>query len=107
MPQDNTDPVSGKTVAEVLGEIAWLMTQDPNARDLPIHEIERVVMPSILLRRFHIRYVRIQGKNEQQAQLQPISVDIYSPLAPLGERRVLVSYAAPYREYNTHEGIQK
>lgn len=53
---DNTDPVSGKTVAEVLGEIVWLMTQDPAARALPVSEIERVVMPAILLRRFHVDY---------------------------------------------------
>ena len=55
--QAEPDPVAGKTVAEILGEIVWLMTQDPSARDLPIREIERLVMPAILLRRFHIEYV--------------------------------------------------
>ena len=57
VPQANPDPVAGKTVAEILGEIVWLMTQDSAARDLPIRDIERLVMPAILLRRFHIEYI--------------------------------------------------
>lgn len=56
-PQADLDPVAGKTVAEILGEIVWLRTQDPTARDLPIREIERLVIPAILLKRFHIEYV--------------------------------------------------
>ena len=60
-PQADPDPVAGKTVAEILGEIVWLMTQDPSAHDMPISEIERLVMPAILLRRFHIEYVAQSG----------------------------------------------
>ena len=40
------DPVAGKTVAEILGEIVWLMTQDPAGREMKVAEIEALVMPA-------------------------------------------------------------
>ena len=73
---DTTDPVAGKTVAEILGEIVWLMTQDPCGRDAKISEIEQLIMPAILERRFHIRYLRTRPADGKGDQLQPISVDI-------------------------------
>ena len=42
------DPVAGKTVAEILGEIVWLMTQDPTGREMKVAEIEALIMPAIL-----------------------------------------------------------
>ncbi len=44
------DPVAGKSVAEVLGEIVWLMSQDPSAKEMQIKDLEWLVMPAILLR---------------------------------------------------------
>lgn len=38
------DPVAGKTVAEVLGEIVWLMTQDPAGREMKVAEIEALIV---------------------------------------------------------------
>ncbi|WP_158448511.1 toxin-activating lysine-acyltransferase [Jannaschia rubra] len=70
--QAAADPVAGKTVAEIMGEIVWLMTQDPSARDMPIREIERIVMPAILTRAFHISYIRV----EATGVLQPVSVEL-------------------------------
>ena len=83
--------MAGKTIAEIIGEIVWLMTQDKVMRELPIREIERLVMPGILLRQFHIKYAEVpagytvQGDPvrkpdgaEAKPNLQPISVEIFA-----------------------------
>lgn len=73
------DPVAGKTVAEILGEITWLMTQDPRGREMKISEIERLVMPAILQRRFHIKYAQIPNiKTPEATTIQPVTVEIFS-----------------------------
>lgn len=73
------DPVAGKTVAEILGEIVWLMTQDPAGREMKVTEIESLVMPAILARRFHIKYAQVPDMRRPGATtLQPVSVDIYA-----------------------------
>ena len=81
------DPVDGKSVAEVLGEIVWLMTQDKDARDLSIKDLEWLVMPPILLRQFHISYASIisgertenqASKSDAISKLQPISVEFFA-----------------------------
>lgn len=72
------DPVAGKTVAEILGEIVWLMTQDPAGHDMKVAEIEALVMPAILARRFHIKYAQVPDMRRLGATtLQPIAVEIY------------------------------
>ena len=83
------DPVAGKSVAEILGEIVWLMTQDPTARELPIREIERLVMPAILSRRFHIHYVRMGPTG---SKLQPLSVEFPGAELKDGEAKVGVRF---------------
>ncbi|WP_375415246.1 toxin-activating lysine-acyltransferase [uncultured Bradyrhizobium sp.] len=45
-----------KTVAQVLGEITWLMTQSPRHKTIPLGDLEWLVMPAILLRQFRIFY---------------------------------------------------
>ncbi len=73
------DPVAGKTVAEILGELVWLMTQDPAGREMKVSEIEALVMPAILARRFHIKYAQVPDMRQPGATtLQPVSVDIYA-----------------------------
>ena len=73
------DPVVGKTVAEILGEIVWLMTQDPAGREMKVAEIEALVMPAILARRFHIKYAQVPDMRRPGATtLQPVAVDIHS-----------------------------
>jgi cytolysin-activating lysine-acyltransferase len=49
-----------KTVAQVLGEIAWLMTQSPRHKAIPLGDLEWLVMPALLLRQFRIFYQREQ-----------------------------------------------
>jgi cytolysin-activating lysine-acyltransferase len=60
------DPINGhaheqtgspsKTVAQVLGEITWLMTQSPRHKAVPLGDLEWLLMPAILLRQFRIFY---------------------------------------------------
>jgi cytolysin-activating lysine-acyltransferase len=45
-----------KTVAQVLGEIVWLMTQSPRHKSMPLSDLEWLVMPPILLKQFRIYY---------------------------------------------------
>ncbi|HEV7601844.1 MAG TPA: toxin-activating lysine-acyltransferase [Bradyrhizobium sp.] len=45
-----------KTVAQVLGEITWLMTQSPRHKAIPLGDLEWLLMPAILLRQFRIFY---------------------------------------------------
>ena len=76
-PRGQTGPPS-KTVAQVLGEIAWLMTQSPRHKVMPIGDLEWLVMPAILLRQFRIFY-----KGEQ-----PVGVALWALADDLVARRI-------------------
>lgn len=56
----NNDVVSQtttpKTVAQVMGEIVWLMTQSQTHKQLFISDLEWFAMPAILLEQFRIFY---------------------------------------------------
>ncbi|MCW8344268.1 toxin-activating lysine-acyltransferase, partial [Stenotrophomonas sp. SG1] len=45
-----------KTVAQMLGEITWLMTQSPIHKQLFIGDLEWFAMPAILVEQFRIFY---------------------------------------------------
>lgn len=45
---------SPKTVAQVLGEVTWLMTQSPLHKQLFISDLEWFCMPAILVEQFRI-----------------------------------------------------
>ncbi len=47
---------AAKTVAAVLGEIVWLMTQSPRHKQMPLADLEWLVMPPVLLKQFRIYY---------------------------------------------------
>jgi hemolysin-activating ACP:hemolysin acyltransferase len=86
------DPVAGKSVAEIFGEIVWLMSQDKKARELSIKDLEWLVMPPILLKQFHIKYApvpdartvrgeivrKVGGDSQGRPRLQPIAVELYA-----------------------------
>jgi cytolysin-activating lysine-acyltransferase len=67
-----------KTVAQVLGEITWLMTQSPRHKAAPLGDLEWLVMPAILLRQFRIFY---QGE-------QPVGVALWALADDLVARRI-------------------
>ena len=55
-PQAHPPEIGPKTVAAVLGEIVWLMTQSPRHKTLPIADLEWMLMPPVLLKQFRIYY---------------------------------------------------
>jgi cytolysin-activating lysine-acyltransferase len=67
-----------KTVAQVLGEITWLMTQSPRHKVIPFGDLEWLVMPAILLRQFRIFY---QGE-------QPVGVALWALADDLAAKRI-------------------
>ncbi|AOF94363.1 toxin-activating lysine-acyltransferase [Sinorhizobium sp. RAC02] len=83
------DPVASKTVAEIFGEIVWLMTQNRSTREIPLKDLERLVMPPIMLRQFHITYAHSPAEKpapEESSRsagkpditLQPIAVELFA-----------------------------
>jgi cytolysin-activating lysine-acyltransferase len=75
--REQTGPPS-KTVAQVLGEITWLMTQSPRHKAIPLGDLERLLMPAILLRQFRIFY-----KGEQ-----PVGVALWALVDDLVAKRI-------------------
>ena len=67
-----------KTVAQVLGEITWLMTQSPRHKAIPLGDLEWLLMPAILLRQFRIFY-----KGEQ-----PVGVVLWALVDDLVAKRI-------------------
>jgi cytolysin-activating lysine-acyltransferase len=67
-----------KTVAQVLGEIAWLMTQSPRHKAMTLGDLEWLVMPAILLRQFRIFY---QGD-------RPVGVAVWALADELVAKRI-------------------
>ena len=67
-----------KTVAQVLGEITWLMTQSPRHKVIPFGDLEWLLMPAILLRQFRIFY-----KGEQ-----PVGVALWARADDLVAKRI-------------------
>lgn len=47
-------PLPRKTVAQVLGEVTWLMTQSPIHKQLFVADLEWFAMPAILLEQFRM-----------------------------------------------------
>ncbi|SDR48897.1 toxin-activating lysine-acyltransferase [Pseudovibrio sp. Tun.PSC04-5.I4] len=108
------DPVSNKTFAEVLGEIVWIMNQSADIRPQPIAEIERLVMPGILLRQFHIQYVENTtsgaGTKETEAgklNLQPVSVVVYAMVSDAVKQALEVNPELTLTLQDWHSGPHK
>lgn len=76
------DPVAGKSVSEVFGEIVWLMTQDKLLKALPLAELEWLVMPPILLRQFRIFYAPPKETDAAEPGAAPAGAP--PPTQPIG-----------------------
>jgi cytolysin-activating lysine-acyltransferase len=79
-----TEPPS-KTVAQVLGEIAWLMTQSPRHKVVPLGDLEWLVMPALLLRQFRIFY---QGEQPVGVALWALADDLVARRIDAGDKRL-------------------
>jgi cytolysin-activating lysine-acyltransferase len=74
-----------KTVAQVLGEIAWLMTQSPRHKAIPLGDLEWLLMPAILLRQFRIFY---QGEQPVGVALWALADDLVTKRIDAGDTRL-------------------
>ncbi|MEA2892250.1 MAG: cytolysin-activating lysine-acyltransferase [Bradyrhizobium sp.] len=89
------DPINGhargqtappsKTVAQVLGEIAWLMTQSPRHKAVPLGDLEWLVMPALLLRQFRIFY---SGEQPVGVALWALADDLVAGRIDAGDKRL-------------------
>jgi cytolysin-activating lysine-acyltransferase len=83
-PHEQTGPPP-KTVAQVLGEIAWLMTQSPRHKAIPVGDLEWLLMPAILLRQFRIFY---QGEQPVGVALWALADDLVARRIDAGDKRL-------------------
>jgi cytolysin-activating lysine-acyltransferase len=74
-----------KTVAQVLGEIAWLMTQSPRHKAIPLGDLEWLLMPAILLRQFRIFY---SGEQPVGVALWALADDLVAKRIDAGDTRL-------------------
>jgi cytolysin-activating lysine-acyltransferase len=74
-----------KTVAQVLGEITWLMTQSPRHKAIPLGDLEWLVMPAILLRQFRIFY---KGEQPVGVALWALADDLVAKRIDANDRRL-------------------
>ena len=74
-----------KTVAQVLGEITWLMTQSPRHKAVPLGDLEWLVMPAILLRQFRIFY---KGEQPVGVALWALADDLVAKRIDANDRRL-------------------
>jgi cytolysin-activating lysine-acyltransferase len=74
-----------KTVAQVMGEITWLMTQSPRHKAIPLGDLEWLVMPAILLRQFRIFY---KGEQPVGVALWALVDDLVAKRIDAGDRRL-------------------
>ena len=70
-----------KTLATVLGEIVWLLTQSPAHKHFSLTDLEWLVMPAILLDQYKIY------RNEEQVT----GAALWAYLSPEAEKRLLAS----------------
>lgn len=71
-------PGSDKTIAAILGEIVWLMSQSSEFKQYLISDLEWLVMPPILLRQFRLFYH--EGR--------PVAVVLYARVSSEVEARL-------------------
>jgi cytolysin-activating lysine-acyltransferase len=74
-----------KTVAQVMGEITWLMTQSPRHKAMALGDLEWLVMPAILLRQFRIFY---KGEQPVGVALWALADELVAKRIDAGDRRL-------------------
>jgi cytolysin-activating lysine-acyltransferase len=74
-----------KTVAQVFGEIAWLMTQSPRHKAILLGDLEWLVMPALLLRQFRIFY---KGEQPVGVALWALADELVAKRIDAGDKRL-------------------
>jgi len=74
-----------KTISQLLGEITWLMTQSPRHKQIPIGDLEWLVMPAILLKQFRMFY---NGEQPVGVAVWAMADDIVAKRIDGGEKRL-------------------
>lgn len=95
------DSGAPKTVAEALGQIAWLFSQSPLHRQLPIGTLEWAVMPAILHEQFRVFTFGplpgleavspadfLPGFDKDGLEKMPLGVALWGNLSPAAEAKV-------------------
>jgi cytolysin-activating lysine-acyltransferase len=82
--REQTGPPS-KTVAQVLGEITWLMTQSPRHKAIPLGDLEWLLMPALLLQQFRIFY---KGEQPVGVALWALTDDLVAKRIDAGDKRL-------------------
>lgn len=67
------DHAAVPTIAAVLGEIAWLMSQSPAHRQLFIADLEWLIMPPLLLGQFRLFHAPAAAPSHAAVQSPPIT----------------------------------
>lgn len=104
-PERPPENAASPTMATLLGEIVWLLTQSPSHRHLFLADLEWAVMPALLLRQIHL--FRSKGKVVGLALWASVSDEVdarlssgVTRLAPLewkgGETLWLIDIIAPF-----------
>jgi cytolysin-activating lysine-acyltransferase len=74
-----------KTMAQVLGEITWLMTQSPRHKAIPLGDLEWLLMPALLLRQFRIFY---KGEQPVGVALWALADELVANRIDAGDKRL-------------------
>ncbi|MFC5356435.1 toxin-activating lysine-acyltransferase [Azospirillum himalayense] len=104
-PERTPENAASPTMATLLGEIVWLLTQSPAHRHLFLADLEWAVMPALMLRQIHL--FRSKGRVAGVALWASVSDEVdarlmssVNRLAPLdwksGQTLWLVDIIAPF-----------
>jgi cytolysin-activating lysine-acyltransferase len=77
-----TVPFQPKTVAQVMGEIVWLMTQSPLHKQMFIADLEWFLMPAILLEQFRLFYGPAPKAAPAGATPMPAACALWARVSP-------------------------
>lgn len=87
--------VDAGTFGSALGQAVWLMTMDKRYRDLPVHEIERIVATPILLRQF-----KIYSKGKQ-----PVAFLSWAQVTDTGKARIEAGEPLELKDWRSGETV--
>ncbi len=72
-------------MAQLLGEITWLMTQSPRHKSIPLGDLEWLIMPAILLKQFRMFY---NGEQPVGVAVWALADDIVAKRIDAGDKRL-------------------